>query len=158
MDMNFKRLFYKVASKVVQQPLSRILRGKTLGVRMAVFDAQGRVLLVRHTYSPGWILPGGGVERGETLRVAALRELIEEGGIIAHDFEFHGMFSNEPTFPGDYVACYIVRKFDRQNWKPDMEIAESQFFALEQLPHDITGGSKRRLDEIQGLVTESEYW
>jgi 8-oxo-dGTP pyrophosphatase MutT (NUDIX family) len=156
--MNFKSLFYSIASKTVQQPLSRVLRGKTLGVRMAVFDEKNQVLLVRHTYSPGWILPGGGVERGETLRVAAMRELVEEGGIVARDLEFHGMFSNEPHFPGDYVACYIVRQFDRQDWKSDLEIAESKFFALNNLPKDITTGSKRRIDEILTGTAISEYW
>jgi 8-oxo-dGTP pyrophosphatase MutT (NUDIX family) len=156
--MNFKRLFYKIASKAVQQPLARILRGKTLGARIAVFDAQNRILLVRHTYAPGWILPGGGVERGETLRKAALRELVEEGGIIAQELSLHGMFSNEAIFPGDHVACYIVRKFEQQHWKPDLEIAEAKFFALDGLPSDITGGSKRRIDEICYGAALAEFW
>jgi 8-oxo-dGTP pyrophosphatase MutT (NUDIX family) len=156
--MNLKGLFYKIASKLVHQPFSRIMRGKTLGVRIVVLNDLGQVLLVRHTYSPGWILPGGGVEKGETLRVAALRELIEEGGIIAEDLNFHGMFSNERIFPGDYVACYVVRKFKQQVWRPDMEIAESKFFLLDNLPQDVTGGSKRRLDEILGRADLGEYW
>ncbi|MEM9842987.1 MAG: NUDIX domain-containing protein, partial [Pseudomonadota bacterium] len=36
----------------------------TLGVRAIVENAEGQVLLVRHTYTPGLYLPGGGVERG----------------------------------------------------------------------------------------------
>jgi 8-oxo-dGTP pyrophosphatase MutT (NUDIX family) len=156
--MNLKGLFYKIASKLVHQPYSRIMRGKTLGVRIVVLNDLGQVLLVRHTYSPGWILPGGGVEKGETLRVAALRELIEEGGITAEDLDFHSMFSNERIFPGDYVACYVVRKFKQQAWRPDMEIAESKFFPLDNLPQDVTGGSKRRLDEIIGRADLGEYW
>lgn len=38
-------------------------RGATLGVRAACYDGTGRIFLVRHTYLPGWYLPGGGVER-----------------------------------------------------------------------------------------------
>ena len=40
-----------------------LARGMTLGVRAAAFDEGGRVFLVRHSYVPGWHMPGGGVER-----------------------------------------------------------------------------------------------
>ena len=41
-------------------------RGMTLGVRAACFDNEGRVFLVKHSYVPGWHMPGGGMERWET--------------------------------------------------------------------------------------------
>jgi len=43
-----------------------ISRGMTLGVRAACYDDAGRIFLVRHSYVPGWHMPGGGVERRET--------------------------------------------------------------------------------------------
>lgn len=53
-----------------------------------VDDARGeapddgeQVLLVRPSYKPGWDLPGGIVEPGESPRVAAERELVEELGV-----------------------------------------------------------------------------
>ena len=45
------------------------------------FDAEGRILLVRPSYKPGWDLPGGYVESGETPTQAAVREVQEELGI-----------------------------------------------------------------------------
>lgn len=54
-------------------------RRVTLGVRVAMIEGE-RVFLVRQTYSPGWQLPGGGVEPGETAESAAARELLEETG------------------------------------------------------------------------------
>ena len=56
------------------------------GVRVAVIDENGRVLLVKHRYeSEGrdiWMLPGGAIEEGETSRDAVIREVLEETGLI----------------------------------------------------------------------------
>ena len=48
-----------------------------------VTDAAGRLLLVLQPGVPAdfWILPGGGVEEGETSREAVVREVREETGL-----------------------------------------------------------------------------
>lgn len=55
-----------------------------LTARVLLFDPQGRILLVRGratTDGPSfWFTVGGGVDPGETLEAAALREIAEEGG------------------------------------------------------------------------------
>src|ERR1700730_5843944 len=66
----------------------RLARGMTLGVRAMVIGPDGRIFLVKHSYMSGWHMPGGGVETGETLIDALVRELREEGNL-------------EPTAPGD---------------------------------------------------------
>jgi ADP-ribose pyrophosphatase YjhB (NUDIX family) len=55
---------------------------RTEGAHVLATDADGRVLVVRTTYlGPGWMLPGGRVERGETPHAAAARETREETGM-----------------------------------------------------------------------------
>jgi ADP-ribose pyrophosphatase YjhB (NUDIX family) len=93
--------------------VSRLTRGKTLGVRGVVVDGEGRVLLVRHTYLVGWWLPGGGVDKGETTQDAVVRELREEGGVIARSApHLVSIHSNERFFPGDHVLVFRVDAFD----------------------------------------------
>ena len=52
------------------------------GAHVFAVDDEGRILVVRTTYlGPGWMLPGGRVERTETPHVAAVRETREETGL-----------------------------------------------------------------------------
>ena len=58
---------------------------RTEGAHVLVRDGQGRILAVRTTYlGPGWMLPGGRVERTETPHAAAVRETREETGLEVH--------------------------------------------------------------------------
>lgn len=144
---------------LLMQPWFRFRRGMTLGVRAVVLNGQNEVFLVRHSYAPGWLLPGGGVERGETIHDALARELQEEGGIVATGrSELHGFFSNEAKFRGDHVACFVVRSFSREAWKPTIEIKEARFFPLDALPEGTTGGTRRRIAEVVNGMEAPADW
>jgi ADP-ribose pyrophosphatase YjhB (NUDIX family) len=138
----------------------RFARGLTLGVRGVVLDAERGVLLVRHSYAPGWQLPGGGVEPGETLLDALARELLEEGNVrLLDEPQLHAIFYNPGASSRDHVAIYVVRRFD---WlgpvKPGAEIREARFFPLERLPEGATAGTMRRLDEIVRGAPPGARW
>ena len=54
---------------------------KRVAADCLIFDAAGRVLLLKPTYKTTWDLPGGVVEPDESPRAAARRELREEVGL-----------------------------------------------------------------------------
>ncbi|MFJ1581742.1 NUDIX domain-containing protein [Streptomyces sp. NPDC088197] len=54
---------------------------KRVSADVLLRDEQGRVLLVKPTYKPGWDLPGGMAEANESPDDAARRELKEELGL-----------------------------------------------------------------------------
>lgn len=138
----------------------RFARGLTVGVRGAVLDGNGQVLLVRHGYAKGWFLPGGGVEPGEALLDALARELEEEGNVkLTGTPVLHGVFHNLSASRRDHVALYVVREFD---WggepAPTFEIRECRFFPLDSLPEGTTAATRRRLDEIARGSAPPPIW
>jgi ADP-ribose pyrophosphatase YjhB (NUDIX family) len=132
----------------------------TLGAQAAVIDTEGRILLIRHTYQPGWRFPGGGVERGETIEAALVRELDEEVGVaLTGAPELFGVYSNAAVFPNDHVALFIVRSWRQTRLpEPNYEIAEQGLFARDALPADTSPGTARRIEEIFGSAQRSPMW
>jgi ADP-ribose pyrophosphatase YjhB (NUDIX family) len=136
-----------------------VTRGMTLGVRAACFDADGRIFLVRHTYVPGWYMPGGGVERGETVLDALAKELREEGHLVARgEPELFHVYHNRNTSRRDHVLFFRVLVEQTSPRSPDYEIAESGFFPLDALPEGVTEATLRRLKELAGEAEKSQFW
>ncbi|UDL88636.1 NUDIX domain-containing protein [Mesorhizobium sp. PAMC28654] len=136
-------------------------RPMTLGVRGLIHDASANsVFLIRHTYVPGWQLPGGGVEVGETMAEALARELAEEGNIaLTAPPVLKSMHFNRRASRRDHVGLYLIASFSQTTPKlPDHEIAEAGFFPLERLPEETTPATRRRIAEIFGGQLVSAYW
>ncbi len=132
----------------------------TLGAQGIVVDAASNVLLIRHTYHPGWHFPGGGIEHGETVEDALVREVFEETGAkVTGPPELVGIYSHFDVFPGDHIVLFLVR-----HWQRDIvpgantEIAETRFFALDALPEDLSKGTARRLQEVFACAERSSAW
>lgn len=136
-------------------------RPMTLGARGVVYDrTRNAVLLIRHTYVPGWQIPGGGVEPGETILEALTRELREEGNIeLSAPPKLISMHFNRHASRRDHVAVYLVTDF-RQTAPlvPNREIAEAVFFEIGNLPEDTTEGTRQRIEEALAGVPASPFW
>ncbi|BAT58929.1 hypothetical protein GJW-30_1_01457 [Variibacter gotjawalensis] len=154
------RQFAEPAIRRVLHFYWRFARGMTLGVRGIVLDAQGRVFLIRHSYVPGWHLPGGGVETGETMILALTRELEEEGKIVfTAPPPLFAIYFNLHVSRRDHVALYVIRDFKQtETPKPNREIVESGFFPFDSLPDGTTQGTRRRIAEVTSGSPPSPYW
>ena len=138
----------------------RFARAMTLGVRALVIDAEGRVFLVRHSYTDGWHLPGGGVEVGETLLDALARELREEGNIeLTAPPALHGVFFHPIYSSRDHVALYVVHGFRQTAMPaPNREIVECGFFPVDALPEGTTSGTRTRIAEVLHGRPVTQHW
>lgn len=136
-------------------------RPVTLGALGMVINTNQQVLLVRHTYRPGWYLPGGGVKKGESFYTALERELFEEVGVTTKVFPhmLHGIFYSTRENKHDHAAVFIVTDFERPHDTTDrFEIAEAAWFSFNSLPDSISPGTLRRLQEYFQKVQTGTVW
>lgn len=135
-------------------------RGLTIGVRAIVRSEDGKFLLVRHTYTPGWHFPGGGVEKGETIERALSNELRQETGLrLVGKPRLHGVFYNRCVSKRDHVLTYLCDVNGSVEVKPkSMEIAEIRYFDFGDLPQDTDPGTVRRMRELVESLPHSECW
>lgn len=142
------RTLFRPLSRWILQPYFRLTKAQTLGVRGVVRDEEGQFLLVRHTYAPGWMFPGGGIDPGESLEEAVKRELFEEVGVrVASRPQLVSVHTNFQHFKGDHVGVFLISDW-AQEPSSSLEIAEWGFFSADNLPEETTGGTRRRIAEI----------
>lgn len=112
----------------------RIRKPRLVGCRVLAFDAEGRVLLVRHSYGTGkWMPPGGGIGRGETPVAAAVRELREETGCSLHEASQIALVEEGLHGTGNLV--HVIAGRGEGRLAPDgREVIEAAFFAMDDLP------------------------
>ncbi|RYP88672.1 NUDIX domain-containing protein [Nocardioides guangzhouensis] len=78
-------------------------------VNTIVTNDQGEVLLIRRTDNGNWSLPGGGIELGESVAEAAVRETREETGVTCEITTLVGIYSN-PRHVIEYTSDGEVRQ------------------------------------------------
>lgn len=136
------KIFYQVFRLILQ-----LFRPMTHGVR-ALLVRDGQVLLVRHIYEDQWYLPGGLVERGETLEGAVRREVREEVGAELQELALFGVYSNFEQRWQDYITVFVSQDF-QLNGESDHEIERMSFFPLDSLPEKVNLGSRNRVEEYR---------
>lgn len=73
------------------------------GVLATVTDPQGRVLFVKQRKGPfggHWLLPGGGLEPGESAEEAVAREMLEETGLAVREVQFVAVYEMRGEWAG----------------------------------------------------------
>jgi 8-oxo-dGTP pyrophosphatase MutT (NUDIX family) len=126
-----------------------VRRPRTFGAHALALTPEGKAILVRLRYAPGWRLPGGGRDEREDPRDAVLRELREEIGLVSHGEVHLAAELDEPAdFKHDLAALFVVRDvryLPRWSWEVEAIIE----VPLDELPPDLSPRAAAWLQALQ---------
>lgn len=132
-------------------------------IAIVLDETRNNVLLVKRCDVPVWVLPGGGVDPGETPEEAVVREVLEETGFqvsIERQCAEYTPINRLAAF----TSLFICRIESGEVALSD-ESAEVAFFPLKSLPQDLFIIHKDWLAEglsqnmvIRKPMTNVTYW
>jgi 8-oxo-dGTP diphosphatase len=112
-------------------------RNPLLTVDIIIECQDGIVLIERRNPPPGWALPGGFVDYGESLEAAAAREAAEETSLKIHLVEQMHTYSDPSRDPRHHtVSTVFIAKADGIPRAAD-DALHAKVFTAENLPTPI---------------------
>jgi ADP-ribose pyrophosphatase YjhB (NUDIX family) len=144
---------------LLRRLMLRLLRLRTRGVKVMVFNPAGELLLIRNSYGARglFVLPGGGIGRRESPDAAALREVEEEIGIRLDGLVPAGVFGS--TAEGKRDTIHLFTAVTEAEPRIDaVEVEEARFFPLDALPDKVSTATLRRLAEQRGEREVDGRW
>jgi 8-oxo-dGTP pyrophosphatase MutT (NUDIX family) len=126
-----------------------VRRPRTFGAHALAFTPEGKLVLVKLRYAPGWRVPGGGRKPGEPADEAVLRELREEIGLTEHGrVRFACELEEAVDYKRDLAALLIVEDvLYRPRWT--WEVEQVGEFPLDDLPSDTAPSTLRWIDSVR---------
>ena len=133
-----------------------------LGCSAAIFDNQGRVLLTKRRDNGQWCLPSGGVEPGESVAEACVREVLEETGLSVRVKRLVGVYSHPDqlaVYPDGNKTHFIVLHFEAEITGGELglsdETSDFGYFTMKEIEGlEMLGRHKERI--LDTLANQKE--
>jgi ADP-ribose pyrophosphatase YjhB (NUDIX family) len=114
---------------------------------------EGKILLTKREDFETWVLPSGGVEDGESLAQAAIRETKEETGVDVELTRLVGVYSRLGNVSPGYMVLFAAKPIGGEIKCQEGETIEVKWFAFDEIPSPLSVGHKRRItDAIDGAT------
>jgi len=151
-DVKYK--IYKALPPHLRWEISYALSDKFLIGLVYFVEKDDQILLVKHSYQDRWGLPGGWLNKRETLEQSATRELQEELGTGLSDFEILTI----RKVPNAQIIDVAVRgRISGDAVKTtDAEIESFRFFPRDALPEDLIRTHKPFVKEYLARMAQHE--
>jgi len=113
-----------------------------------IIDVGGKVVLIkRRNPPPGWAIPGGFVDYGETLEQAVAREAKEETSLDLADLRQFHVYSDPGRDPRHHTVTLVFTAQGRGEPKAADDAQEIGLFTLDRLPEPLAFDHRQILDD-----------
>jgi ADP-ribose pyrophosphatase YjhB (NUDIX family) len=114
-----------------------------IGVRGAVFDPAGRILMVRESVDGHrWTLPGGWADVNQTPAQSVVREVFEESGYHARPVKLAAVWDRarqaHPPMAFSIVRMFFICTLEGGEPSTSLETSEVGWFAESEIPQDLS--------------------
>ena len=114
-----------------------------VGVRGAVFDTAGRILMVRETIDENrWTLPGGWADVNQTPAQSVVREVLEESGYRVRAVKLAAVWDRarqaHPPMAFSVVRMFFICALEGGEAATSLETSEVGWFAENDIPADLS--------------------
>ena len=131
-----------------------------LAVNVAVIHEE-KILLTKREDFETWILPSGGVEEGESLAQAAIRETKEETGLDVELTRLVGVYSRLSNMSPGYMVLFAAKPIGGEIKCQEGETIAVEWFSFDEIPSPLSLGHQRRIKDaiegVNGVVVLQEF-
>jgi 8-oxo-dGTP pyrophosphatase MutT (NUDIX family) len=131
-----------------------------VAVNVAVIQ-DNKILLTQRDDFETWILPGGGVEEGESVAQAAIRETKEETGLDVELTGLVGIYFRKSRIFDDHIVLFTAKSAGGEIGCQPGETIAVAWFPFDRIPSPLSVGHKRRIADaasgIGGGICVTQY-
>ena len=132
-----------------------------LDTRAAIFDDEGRILLVKENNGT-WSLPGGWVDVMQSVKSNTMKEVREEAGLDVETIRLIAVQDrnkhNTPPYAYNICKVFVLCKAIGGSFQANAETVESRYFALDELPLLAEEKNNREQIEMCFKANADENW
>lgn len=137
---------------------------------------ENKILLTKRGDFENWCMPSGGVENGESVAQAAIRETKEETGVDIELKSLVGIYFRQGDLGNTHAIVFFGAPIGGNLECQSGETIEVRYFPVEELPKDLSFGHRERIEDAlyssgeslvviqemslpdEGKITREEIW
>jgi len=130
-----------------------------VGAAAIIVDEQNRLLLLKRSDSGCWGPPGGAVEPGKVVEMAAKREVREETGLEVGEVSLFGVFSGPELFyryPNGDEVYNVTIVYLAHDWRGEINLngehTDWRWLKIADIPKNISPPIKPVIEQFMKFI------